>query len=112
MVVAYGIIQLRIPESASLKEKRSVLNRILKRSQNEFNVSIAQVGDLDHRHFAQIAFALVGNESRYVNSKVDHLLNFIEDLNVAEMMDSKVEIMAVSDFPKTASWEKGKYGEL
>ncbi len=40
MVVGYGIINLRIPESGSLKSKRSVLNRILKRAQNEFNVSL------------------------------------------------------------------------
>jgi len=42
MVIGYGITNLRIPESGSLKSKRSVLNRILKRVQNEFNVSIAE----------------------------------------------------------------------
>jgi len=111
MVVGYGMIQLRIPESGSLKEKRSVLNKILKRAQNEFNISIAQVGDLDCRNFAQIGFALTGNESRYINGKVDHLLRFIEDLNVAEILDSKIEIMVVSDFLETTNWEAGKYDE-
>ena len=98
MVIGYGIIRLRIPESGSLKEKRSVLNKILKRAQNEFNISIAQVGDLDDHHFAQIGFALAGNESRYINGKVDHLLRFIDDINVAEVIDSKIEIMVVSEF--------------
>ncbi|MBP1710980.1 MAG: putative cytosolic protein [Deltaproteobacteria bacterium] len=112
MVIGYGIIRLRIPESGSLKEKRSVLNKILKRAQNEFNVSIAQVGDLDDHHFAEIGFALAGNESRYINSKVDHLLRFISDLNVAEVLSSKTEIMVVSDFLETADWTAGKYDEL
>jgi uncharacterized protein YlxP (DUF503 family) len=112
MVIGYGIIRLRIPESGSLKEKRSVLNKILKRAQNEFNVSIAQVGDLDDHHFAEIGFSLAGNESRYINSKVDHLLRFIGDLNVAEVLSSKTEIMVVSDFLETADWTAGKYDEL
>ena len=112
MVIGYGIVQLRIPESGSLKEKRSVLNRILKRAQNEFNLSIAQVGDLDRHQYAQIGFALVGNESRYINGKVDHLLRFIGDLHAAEVLDSKIEIMVVSDFLETADSETGKYDEF
>ena len=112
MVIGYGIINLRIPESGSLKEKRSVLNKILKRAQNEFNVSIAQVGDLDNYNFAQIGFALAGNDSRYINGKADHLLKFIDDLRVAEMLDSKIEIMVVSDFLEATDWETGKYDEL
>jgi len=112
MVIGYGIIQLRIPESGSLKEKRSVLNKILKRAQNEFNISIAQVGDLDCRQFAQIGFAMTGNESRYINGKVDHLLRFIDDLNVAEVLNSKIEIMVVSDFLEATDWAAGKYNEF
>lgn len=112
MVIGYGIIQLRIPESGSLKEKRSVLNKIIKRSQNAFNISIAQVGDLDDHNFAQVGFALTGNESRYINGKIDHLLRFIGDLNVTEILNSKIEIMVVSDFLEAASWEKGKYDEF
>jgi len=112
MVIGYGIVQLRIPESGSLKEKRSVLNKILKRVQNEFNISIAQVGDLDDHRFAQIGFALTGNESRYINGKVDHLLRFIDDLKVAEILNSKIEIMVVSDFLDATNWETGKYDEF
>jgi uncharacterized protein len=112
MVVGYGIINLRIPESGSLKSKRSVLNRILKRTQNEFNVSIAETGNLDNHKFAEIAFAVVGNDSSYINGKVDHLLRFIENLQVAEIIDSKIEIMVVSSFLEAPDWETKKYDEL
>lgn len=112
MVVGYGIINLRIPESGSLKSKRSVLNRILKRAQNEFNVSIAETGKLDNHKFAEIAFAVVGNDSSYINGKVDHLLRFIENLQVAEILDSKMEIMVVSNFLEAADWETNKYDEF
>ncbi|MFO7568895.1 MAG: DUF503 domain-containing protein [Smithellaceae bacterium] len=112
MVIGYGIIRLRIEPSGSLKDKRSVLNKIIKRVQNEFNVSIAQTGDLDDRRFAQLGFALAGNESRYINSKVDHLLRFIGDLHVADVLNSKIELMVVSDFLEATDWEAGKYDEF
>jgi uncharacterized protein YlxP (DUF503 family) len=112
MVIGYGIINLRIPESGSLKSKRSVLSRILKRAQNEFNVSIAETGRLDNYKMAEIAFAFVGNDSRYINGKVDQLLRFIDNLQIAETLDSKTEIMVVSSFLETADWEINKYDEL
>ena len=95
MIIGYGWIVLRIPASGSLKAKRSVLNKVIKRVQNEFNVSIAQVGQLDDHQFARIGFAMTGNESRFISGKVDHLLRFIEELNVADVIDTKVEMMAV-----------------
>jgi uncharacterized protein YlxP (DUF503 family) len=112
MVIGYGIISLRIPESGSLKSKRSVLNMILKRTQNEFNVSIAETGKLDNYKFAEIAFAVVGNNSRYINGKVDHLLRFIDNLQAAEIFDIKTEIMVVSSFLEAADRETNKYDEL
>ncbi len=112
MVIGYGIIQLRIPESGSLKEKRSILNKIIKRTQNEFNVSIAEIGDLDNHNLAKIGFAFVGNDSRFINGKVDHLLVFVDNLRAAEILNSNIEIMVVSDFFKETNWEAGKYDEL
>jgi uncharacterized protein YlxP (DUF503 family) len=112
MVIGYGVISLRIPESSSLKEKRSVLSKIIKRTQNEFNVAIAEIGDLDNYNFAQIGFAIVGNDSRFVNGKVDHLRKFVDNLRAAEVLGSKIEIMVVSDFQESVCWEAGKYDEL
>jgi uncharacterized protein YlxP (DUF503 family) len=70
------------------------------------------VGDLDLHRFAEIGFALTGNESRYISSKVDHLLTFIEHMQVAEVVSSKIEVMAVSDLSETPDWEAGKYDEF
>ncbi len=112
MVVGYGMIRLRIPECGSLKDKRSVLSRIIKKAQNEFNVTIAETGCQDDHNFAEIGFALVGNESRYISGKADHLLNFIGHLRVAEILSSSVEIMTVSSFLEQEHWERAKYDEF
>jgi hypothetical protein len=112
MVIGYGIINLRIPESGSLKEKRSVLSKILKRTQNEFNISIAETGNLDSCKVAEIGFAVVGNDSSYINEKVDHILRFIDNLRVSEILNSKIEIMVISSFLEATDWKASKYDEL
>jgi len=109
MVVGTGLIDLLIPESGSLKEKRSVLARIIRRTQNEFNVSIAEVGDNDIWRRARIGFSVVGNDKPYINAKMDHILRFIEGLAVAEVLRSRIEIVSFDDLLEPDDIEEGKY---
>jgi hypothetical protein len=96
MVIGLGVIELWIAESRSLKDKRAVLRSMLKRAQNEFNLSIAEVGDNDHLRRAKIGFAFVGNDQRVVNAKIDHLLTFIAQMQLAEVVRTKIEITGFS----------------
>ena len=112
MVVGSGMVELWIPESGSLKEKRAVLKRLLKKTQNEFNVSIAEVGDNDHRRRAKIGFAVVGNDRRFVNAKIDHILNFIDGLKPAEVVSSRFEITVLSDETGFDGMETAKYDDF
>ena len=97
MVLGVGIIDIYIFDSRSLKSKRGVLRSILKRTQNRFNISIAEVGDNDDWKRGRIGFSVVGNDTGYVNSKTDKILKFIDSLNLAEVLNSKVEITSFSD---------------
>ena len=113
MVVGSGIIDLWITESRSLKEKRGVLSRILRRTQNTFNISIAEIGENDHWKRAKIGFSVVGNDKRYVNGKMDHILRFIDSLQLAEVIRTKIEITIFSDFSDatdSCDYLTGKYG--
>jgi len=112
MVVGTGLVELRIPGCGSLKEKRGVLSRILRRTQNEFNVSIAEVGDNDHWKKARIGFSVVGNDGSYINAKVDHILRFIDGFGLAEVVRSRIEIMSLAELMDSgdlAVSEEGKY---
>jgi uncharacterized protein len=111
MVVGTGLIDLRISGCGSLKEKRSVLSRILRRTQNEFNVSIAEVGDNDHWKKGRIGFCVVGNDKPYINAKVDHILRFVDQLGLAEVVRSRIEITGFSDLMEgtDTEFEEGKY---
>ncbi|MEW6332679.1 MAG: DUF503 domain-containing protein [Thermodesulfobacteriota bacterium] len=111
MVVGTGIIDLRIPGCGSLKEKRSVLSRIIRRTQNTFNVSIAEVGDNDLWRQARIGFCVAGNDKPYINAKLDHILRFIDQLDVAQVVRSRIEITSFAelmDGPESG-FEEGKY---
>lgn len=110
MVVGIGLVDLRIPGCGSLKEKRSVLSRILRRTQNEFNVSIAEVGDNDRWQRARVGFTVAGNDKPYINAKLDHILRFIERMELADVVRSRMEIMSFDELMDGDDGEaEGKY---
>jgi len=97
MVVGVGIIDIWIHESKSLKAKRGVLKSIIRRTQNRFNVSIAEIGENDHWKKGRIGFGIVGNDRRFVNGKIDNVLQFVQDMHLAEVLKTRVEIVNYSD---------------
>ncbi len=109
MVVGTGLIDLRIPGCGSLKEKRSVLKAIIRRTQNEFNCSIAEVGDNDLWRRARIGFSAVGNDAPTVNAKMDHILRFIDRLELALVVRTRIEIASFDDLMDAGEIEEGKY---
>jgi uncharacterized protein YlxP (DUF503 family) len=92
MVVGMGRIVYRIHDCRSLKGKRKVVKSIVARLRNKFNASVAEVGANDIYQRAEIGFAMVGNDRTVINSKVDKLFNLAEDLGLAEVIDSEMEI--------------------
>lgn len=93
MVVGSGIITFRLHDCRSLKGKRKIVKSIISRLQNNFNVSVAEVGSNDIHQRAEIGFALVGNNKAVINSKIDKIFNMADELGLAEIIDSKMEII-------------------
>lgn len=95
MVVGVCRVVLLIPDNASLKGKRKVLRTILDRTRNKFNASIAEVGDNDLWQRSELGITLVANDMSFVNSCLDKILNFIDSLNVAEIIDHEIELISL-----------------
>ncbi|MBI5440138.1 MAG: DUF503 domain-containing protein [Deltaproteobacteria bacterium] len=95
MVVGVGTVDLFIPEAHSLKEKRSVVRRVIQRVRNEFDISVAEVDSLDLHQKATIGFAVVSNDGRLANSILDRVVDFIERLYLAQITRADLDLLHV-----------------
>jgi uncharacterized protein YlxP (DUF503 family) len=93
MVVGTGLITLRLHDCRSLKAKRKIVKSMISRLRNNFNASVAEVGSNDIYQKAEIGFSLVGNDTALINSKIDKLFNMAEDIGLAEIVDTEMEII-------------------
>jgi len=93
MVVGTGLITLRLHDCRSLKAKRKVVKSMINRLRNNFNASVAEVGSNDIYQKAEIGFSLVGNDAALINSKIDKIFNLAEDIGLAEIVDTEMEII-------------------
>jgi len=78
MVIGLCRIELQIPESASLKYKRRVLQSVLSRVRREFNVSIAEVDHQDSWQLATLAAVCVSTDGRYAQGVLERVVRYIE----------------------------------
>lgn len=83
----------RLHDCRSLKAKRSIVKSIIYKIRNNFNASVAEVGANDSYYQAQIGFALAGSDHQVINAKIDKMLNMVDDLGLAEMIDTDIEII-------------------
>jgi len=93
MVIGIGTIVLRLPGNTSLKGKRKVVKSIVSRLRNTFNASVAEVGANNIHQRAEIGLAFMGNDRRVINSKLDKALNLVEAMQLAEIIDTDMEIL-------------------
>lgn len=97
MVVGIARIVLGIPEARSLKDKRSVVRRVIDRARAKFNASVAEVGDNDVHRRAVIGVSVVSNDRRHVNEMLDTILSFVSGASEALVLDSSIEIETYED---------------
>ena len=92
MIVGSLKVRLLLRESRSLKDKRQVVKSIKDRLRNGFNVSVAEVEDLEHRQLAVLGMAMVSNEARHVRGAFDQILQALRCHPVAELIDFQLEV--------------------
>jgi uncharacterized protein YlxP (DUF503 family) len=78
--VAVGVakVVLHLPDSRSLKAKRQVVHGLLRRVRAEFQVSAAEVGELDRWQLAELAIAIVSGDGRHAEEVLAAVLTYIE----------------------------------
>jgi uncharacterized protein YlxP (DUF503 family) len=79
MVVSMLSLIIELPESTSLKDKRSVVSSIKTRLRTKFRLSVAEVDLLDSLSFAEIGAAMVSNSAEFGESVLHKALALVED---------------------------------
>ena len=85
-------IELYLPTAHSLKEKRSILRKVIDRIRHRHNVSIAEVGNNDIWQRASIAVSMVSNDSSFVDSALAKILAEIERNLDGEILDYTIDL--------------------
>ena len=93
MVVGVLRLELRLPETHSLKGKRSILRSIKARVQQKFNVSIAECEEHDLWQRTVLGVSQVGPDQPHVDRCLREVVSFIDDLHLAEIGEEQVEFL-------------------
>jgi uncharacterized protein YlxP (DUF503 family) len=87
MIVGTVEIKLYASWVSSLKEKRMVVKSLIAKTQNKFNVSIAEVNEQDTLQTIILGIACVSGSVRHADSILDQVIAFVEEHTDAEIVD-------------------------
>jgi uncharacterized protein YlxP (DUF503 family) len=93
MFVGTASIDLHIPDSNSLKEKRYFLRRIKDKVRNKFNVSIAEVDTNDLWQRATLGVAIVANDKKFANQVLSQVIECVKKETGVVILDYSLEII-------------------
>ncbi len=91
MVVAVLTAEFRLPAAQTLKDKRSVVQSLVRRTAQRFRVAAAEVGLQDDVRRAEVAVAVVSGEWRHAEQVLQEALRFMESQYPVEFIDGGVE---------------------
>ncbi|MDY6820661.1 MAG: DUF503 domain-containing protein [Deferribacterota bacterium] len=93
MTIGLILVEILINDAFSLKEKRSVLKGLKDRVKNNFNVSIAEVGDYDIWNKSAIAIVTVSNMGKHVERTFNDIINFFDNFYNIEIINIRKELL-------------------
>lgn len=92
MVIGVCQVELLIGDAFSIKDKRRVVRSVTQRLRSKFNVAVAEIGELDSWHAANLGIVCVSNESNHAASMISSVLNWLE----MERMDAEIGAVSTS----------------
>jgi uncharacterized protein YlxP (DUF503 family) len=95
VVIGAMSIELFIHENESLKGKRRIVKSIIGKVKSRFNVAIAEVEYNDKWQRIGLGISAVGNDRGHIDSVLATVLTFIESMYLAELVDSRIEIINI-----------------
>jgi len=93
MVVGVLRVSLHLEAAQSLKEKRSIVKRLIARCRNRFPVSAAEVGDQDLWRSALLGFVMISSSEALIAAQLSRIEDEIEGSGLAELVSADVEFI-------------------
>ncbi len=71
------IVDLRLPDAHSLKDKRSIVKTVLDGSRRRFQVAAAETAHQDEWQRAQLGFTAISSTARHTTEVIDQVDRFV-----------------------------------
>ena len=87
-------LQLRLPESQSLKDKRQVLRSLQQRLRNTYSVSVAETNDQDKWQVAEILVTYAASDGRHAEEVLSKVVAYTEGYHFpVEVLEAYTELI-------------------
>ena len=93
MIIGLMTLDLFIPYSNSLKEKRMTIKGIKDKIRNKFNVSIAELNYQDKWQRAKLGIVQVGNDYSFIEKNMNAIFRLIEEKGSIEITSHNFEFL-------------------
>ena len=97
MHLGYCSLRFFLHGNNSLKGKRKVIRAIKDRVKNKFNISVAELSDQDVWQSIHLGIAAINSDAQYLDGLFKQMVNFIDNMHLAEITDCQTEIIKVNN---------------
>lgn len=87
-------IKLRATWVHSLKEKRMIVQSIVKKIRNQFNVSVGEIEEQDKHQIIVIGIVGLSLEERQLEERMEEIIHYVEgntDAEIIEVVKDKID---------------------
>lgn len=93
MLIGICQIDLYLPNSHSLKDKRNLLKSIKLRIRHNYNVSVSEIDNFELWKNTTLGIACIGNEKKYLNKVLNGIILFLEKQNSVQLTKFEINLI-------------------
>jgi len=87
------MLELRIPDAHSLKDKRQIVRSLKDRLRRKFNIAIAELGFQDVWQSSTIGIVTLSNAEQHVEESLQHVLREAQSILGPILIDHSVDFL-------------------
>ncbi|MCX7965606.1 MAG: DUF503 domain-containing protein [Syntrophorhabdaceae bacterium] len=95
MIVGISVVEIFLPDSHSLKDKRQAVKKIIDKTRVKFNISMAELSENNLWQRAKIGFSVVGIKKDHIDMAMENVCNYIESLYIGKVISTSSEIIVL-----------------